>query len=257
MSAVLCVTNQKGGVAKTTTAAALLDGMASDGIDVFGIDMDPQGDLSSIVDPSRLAESSSELVLGTVSGHPASGSVFHSDRDSLVGLTSALADGSVGIDSLRSALESVCSPNQVAIIDTPPNADILTVLSLAAADYVLIPTTADRFGTMGVRHVIELIAGVDEQFGRESATEVGVVFTRYEALTRVHREFATAMTEQFEKVGIKVMPQRIGRSTAIVEAQAAAEPIYERAGRIWRGAIAQYRLLTQSVEVWMGLSGGQ
>ena len=139
MAVVIAITNQKGGVGKTTTCAAFCGGLTESGKSVLAIDLDPQGNLSFSlgVIPANILLSGCELELTGVG------------REYL----------------LREALSDVMDDYDYIMIDTPPALSILTINAYTAADKLIIPMIAEILSLQGIAQLKETIFAVKKYSG--------------------------------------------------------------------------------------------
>jgi len=154
---VIAVTNQKGGVAKTTTAVNLLAAFARRGLRCLLVDTDPQGNasVSSGISISQLETGIYEVLLGEADIESAI--VASNDQYDILPASPALAGAQVELLSfedkdhlLHKALQQVASNYDVILIDTPPSLNVLTINALAAATDVLIPVQCEYFALEGL-----------------------------------------------------------------------------------------------------------
>ncbi len=204
MSRVIVVANQKGGVGKTTTVANLGVALASDGLRVLLVDMDPQGALSATFgqDPYRLSVSVSHLLRDP--DRPVDGVLCSPRRRlQLLPAGSGLLTDDVHLwrqpdraHRLRRVLTPIRARWDFILIDTPPNLGILTANALTAADEVLIPVATEYLAMRGVRPLLDTIWGVRDRL-QPDLRLLGVVPTLYEprspaavqALQEIRRAF--------------------------------------------------------------------
>lgn len=215
--------NQKGGVGKTTSAAALAAGLANRGYKVIAVDLDPQCNLclSSGVDMLTVSKTLYDVFKGTaaVSDVIVPGLGYDIMPG---GLTLAAADmdfTQAGREYMLSeALEGVSERFDFAVVDTPPTLGILTTNALTAADGVIIPLTADVYALQGLNQLDGLIHNVKKYCNRGLCI-YGLLLTKYNDRQNVSK----AMREQVEaaaaQIGTKVFKTTIRESVAVREAQ--------------------------------------
>lgn len=196
--------NQKGGVGKTTTAAAVGMGLTLAGYRVLFVDADPQGNLTrmmatapgltlySIIKEGREAKAAVQTVTG--------GSIIPSDARLA---ERGILTGRGAEYTIKTALKPLASKFDVCIIDTPPTLGALTVTALAAADGVIVPTKADRFSVDGLRTFAGTVAAI-KQRTNPVLELLGVVVTAYNRNTNLNRAVLEALTAQAEQLGTKV-----------------------------------------------------
>ncbi|HEV2087159.1 MAG TPA: ParA family protein [Cryptosporangiaceae bacterium] len=229
MGRVLAVTNQKGGVGKTTTAVSLAAALAEAGLRVLLVDLDPQGNASSGVG------------VRVEPGRPTVYDVLVHDTDavdaieptSVRGLfclpaTADLAGAQIEMvtmlsreQRLRSALADVRDEFNVVLIDCPPSLDLLTVNALTAADGLLIPIQGEYYALEGLealRRNAELI----RSRLNPNLEVVGLVMTMLDGRTRLSQQVVAEVERHF---GPLVFEARIPRSVRLAEAPSHAQPI--------------------------------
>ena len=251
----LGLSNQKGGAAKTTTAAALASIYASRGLKVLCVDNDPQGHLSlqfgvDSLDPqSNLKATVSDLYIGKLKAHeiavPTGGiwlipaSVELAEREMLL---STMA----GTDlRLRVALEEARNHYDLIILDSPPNLGKLAVNVLTAAEYFLVPVD----GPWALRSVDTIV-----QLARQNAdiyklpTKFLGVFLTIVDRTRIMQSVREEVAQRYPEYLLK---SEIRRSTLAREAAALETPLPVYAAD--SGVAGDYRNLATEVAKRMGL----
>lgn len=215
--------NQKGGVGKTTSAAALAAGLKSRGFAVLAVDLDPQCNLclSSGVDMLTVAHTLYDVFKGEASV----------DDVIVPGLGYDIMPGGLALAAadmeftqtgreymLSEALEGVSGRYDYAVIDTPPTLGILTTNALTAADGVIIPLTADVYALQGMNQLDGLIGSV-KKYSNKALSIYGLLLTKYndrQNVSKALREQIEAAAGQF---GTKVFKATIRESVAVREAQ--------------------------------------
>ena len=245
---IIVIANQKGGVAKTTTASALYDGLkARWGLDACAVDLDTQANLTSLYAGREELGDAYALVHGRAARR-----AFYGASDSLAAIAAELQSG-LPPTALADAVADRCGGRDAVIIDTPPAKDALNLLALMAADRVVIPTSADRFGIEGVVGELAFIREVFELRGMEpSAGRVGVLVTNWRKTTRAHRTAAEDMDAELPSAGIHMFGTRIRQDTRIVNAQNERTPLLE-VGMLRRGAVNDYAIFIDELAAWLGL----
>jgi chromosome partitioning protein len=219
---VIAVTNQKGGVGKTTTAVNLAACLAEAGFDVLLLDMDPQANASAGLgvraqDP-RLT---SYGVLGGATGIAEATVPTAIEHLSLVPACPDLAGAVVELANadgneyvLEYALAGHLAGYDFVFMDCPPSLGVLTINALVAAREVLVPVQAEYYALEGLAALLETIGLVQEHLNPELEI-VGVVVTMYDGRTRLGREVAGEVREHLgERVFETVVPRNVRLSEA-------------------------------------------
>ena len=219
--------NQKGGVGKTTSAAALAAGLTNRGHKVVAVDLDPQCNLclSSGVDMLTVNKTLYDVFKGTAAVDDVI--VPGLGYDIIPGgLTLAAADmefsGQVGREEMLSvALESIYDKYDYAILDTPPMLGFLTMNALVSADGVIIPLTADVYALQGLNQLSGLIRNVQEYKARhkKELRIYGLLLTKYNDRQNVSKAMRDQVEAAAAQLETKVYRATIRESVAVREAQ--------------------------------------
>ncbi len=248
MPTIISVTNQKGGVGKTTTAVNVAYCLAREGKKVLLVDFDPQGNATSGlgVDKSRLEKTILDAVMGTVP----LGNVIVNTSVKNVWLAPAvpelanaeveLAKADKRFTRLKGLLEG--HPDfDFVIIDSPPSLSLLTVNSLIAANYVLLPVQAEFYAMEGLGQLLETMKLVRK--GMNPTLElVGVLVTMMDTRTVLSRQVLAEIQKHFPG---KVFETTIPRNVRIAEAPSHGEPVgkYDK----WSKGARAYKALTKEL----------
>jgi chromosome partitioning protein len=234
MGKIISVSNQKGGVGKTTTAVNVAAFMAEKGKRVLIIDIDPQANAGYGIgiNAEKNENTIYEVLIGTI---PLSKAVMQSDIERLFIVPSNIHLAGAQVDLLdmngkeyilRNALKDVRNQFDYIIIDCPPSLGILTLNSLAAADSVLIPLQCEYFALEGLNQLLRIIAMVQENLNRNLAIE-GVVLTMHDSRTNLSQQVVDDVREYFSN---RVFTTIIPRNIRLSEAPSFGKPIglYDR-----------------------------
>lgn len=246
----IVIANQKGGVAKTTTAVNLSAGLALKGRRTLLVDMDPQANATfALTGPHRPETTVYDLLIKDV---PFS-EVVQRTRQALLDILPSdinLAGAEVELIS-RVGGQTLLGTRLVEaadelhydyiIIDAPPSLGFLTINALAAADEVFIPVSASVFALNGIKMLENTITQVRRSLNRPTLKVTGVVCTMVEN-TNVSRDVVVATQEHF---GALVFQTIIPKNVKIEEAHSRVESIFTYAGDS-TGATA-YRELVEEV----------
>ncbi|MDU4215695.1 MAG: ParA family protein [Veillonella sp.] len=192
MGKVIAVTNQKGGVGKTTTSVNLSACLADAGKKVLLVDLDPQGNASSGL---GIEKDDLELCVHDV-----------------------LIDGET---MLKKALASVRDTYDFIVIDCPPSLGLLTLNAFTAADSVLIPIQSEFYALEGVSQLVKTITIVQQTSNKDLEIE-GVLLTMFDGRTNLSIQVADEVKKFF---GNKVYKTIIPRNVRLSEAPSYGEPI--------------------------------
>ena len=247
---VIAMTNQKGGVGKTTTTINLGAALAETGRKVLLVDFDPQGSASVGlgVNPHTLDNSIYNLLL--VRDVDIADVILETDVDGLdllpanIDLSAAevqLVSEVAREQTLRRVLRPVKDSYDVIIIDCAPSLGLLTVNALTAADHALIPLECEFFALRGVALLTDTITKVTERLNPDLEI-LGIVGTMYDGRTLHSREVLERVVEAF---GEKVFHTVIRRTVKFPETTVAGEPITTYASS--SPGAAAYRSLAREV----------
>ena len=225
---ILTLANQKGGVSKTTTAAALGQGLQLKGYKVLFIDLDPQGNLSYHLGADTLESPTIANVLeGTKTPEGAkqkaanAWEIIPSDHET------SLHQHSTPPQLLRERIEPIKNKYDFIIIDTPPTLSALTINAFVAADRVIIPTTASTYATQGI---IQLYQTIEQAQKLNPGLKLdGILLTRYTDRSIINRQIKKAIEALADKIGTKVYKTTIRQAIAVEEAQATKTALFEYA----------------------------
>lgn len=221
---ILTLSNQKGGVAKTSTSNALAAGLYNRNCKVLAVDLDPQCNLSFSCGVDML--NTEKTLFDVFKGNA-------EVRETIIplklgfdllpgGLTLAGADmdfTQTGREYMLSeALETVSGEYDFCIIDTPPTLGILTVNALTAADYVIVPMTADIYALQGLTQLNALIQNV-RRYCNKGLKIAGILLTRYNDRQIISKTLKTNIGQAAERLSTEVFKTYIREGVAVRETQ--------------------------------------
>ena len=236
---IIAIANQKGGVAKTTTTAAMAAGLKRKGYKVLVIDLDAQGNLTTNIGAETEGLATTyDVMKGTSTAEeaiqrqapcitPATFDILPADL--------ALASADMEFvqtgreHKLKKALAPVVEQYDFVLLDTPPTLGIMTTNAFFAADEVLIPAN----GFDGVKGIVNLVNSVNtaKEYGNANLKISGILLTRYNPRANIEqgiKELAEAVAHQIES---KVFHTFIRNSVMVDEAKANKKDIFSYDGK--------------------------
>ena len=247
MGKIISITNQKGGVGKTTTAVSLAYQLAEEGKKTLFVDIDPQanGTSSFGINKRSIQQSVYEVLIGACGIRDAIMTTKYPKVDVLptnMNLAGAEIE-MVSMDNreglLKAALNTVRHLYDYIIIDCPPSLSLLTLNALNASNSVIIPLQPEYLALEGVSQLVNTIKLVKKRYNPSLYIE-GVLLTMYDGRMNVTLQVANEIKKYF---GNKVYKTVIARNVRLSEAPSHGVPvqIYDRYSK---GALA-YREMTR------------
>lgn len=245
MSHILAITNQKGGVGKTTTAVNLAASLVATRRRVLLIDLDPQGNatMGSGVDKHDLALSMYDVLVANCTASQARVQNLEAGYDVLPAngdLTAAeveLMSVEHREQRLRQALKVVVNDYDYILIDCPPSLNMLTLNALVAADGVLIPMQCEYYALEGLSALLQTIGSI--QSGPNPALQIsGIIRTMYDPRNSLTGDVSDQLNQHF---GDKLFTSVIPRNVRLAEAPSYGLPVikYDKQSK---GALAYLAL---------------
>ncbi|MFH2137121.1 MAG: AAA family ATPase [Candidatus Omnitrophota bacterium] len=231
---IIAVTNQKGGVGKTTTAINLSAALAILGYRVLTIDMDPQGNSSDGlgINTNSLEDTIYNTLVNEV---PLSDIIIPHQLDnlfiapaniSLSGAETELASDITRPFKLRKALRAETDKYDYVLIDCPPSLGILTVNALVASTALLVPIEPNSYALKGMSMLMSTILKIKEDLEHYTSF-LGVLVNMFDPSITLHKSVADGITEYF--TARKIFNTRIYRSKKIPEAEMNGQHIHQYA----------------------------
>lgn len=231
MGKTIAITNQKGGVGKTTTAINLAAALAELGKKILVIDTDPQGNMTSGfgVNKNEVENTVYELMLGSCSTEEA---IIKNVKDGVDMIASNVNLAAVEIELidddnrnyvLKNEIEWVKDKYDYIIIDCPPSLSMLTVNAMTTADTVLVPIQCEYYALEGLSQLIHTVNLVKNGLNPELDLE-GVVFTMYDSRTNLSAQVVENVKANIQT---KVYQTVIPRNIRLAEAPSYGQPISE------------------------------
>lgn len=229
MSKVIAISNQKGGVGKTTTAINLSASLAASEVPTLLIDMDPQGNATSGVGIQKgsfkrglyhtlvLQEPLSNIVLGTELEHL---KLAPSDRN-LAGAEIELVDFEEREFTLKKILQAQSAKYEYVIIDCPPSLGLLTLNALTAANSILVPIQCEYFALEGVTELWDTLVRIRRSLNPSLAVE-GFLLTMFDERTNLANQVVSDLRDF---LGAQVFNTIIPRNIKLAEAPSHGKPI--------------------------------
>jgi len=251
MAKILAVTNQKGGVGKTTSAVNLAASLATLGQRVLLVDLDPQGNatMGCGVDKRSLRHTVYHVLLelaplAEVRQHSDSGKfdLLPANRE-LAGAEVELVDQPQRETRLKKALSAVTAEYDYVLIDCPPALNLLTVNGLTAADAVMIPMQCEYYALEGLSDLVNTIKKIRANLNPQLEIE-GLLRTMFDPRNTLAQQVSDQLKQHF---GSKVYDTVIPRNIRLAEAPSHGRPVlsYDRHSK---GALAYQNLAAEILQ---------
>jgi len=219
MGKVVTVSNQKGGVGKTTTIINLSYALSLLNKKILIIDLDPQGNATSGLG-IRLSDAQLTIYEVVMTKLNSKSAIIKKNGLSLIpsnihlsGATIELINETNREYKLLKAIEEIKEEYDYVFIDTPPSLGLLTINALAAADEVLIPVQCEFFALEGLSQLLKTIKRVQSVINNKLALN-GVILTMYDIRTNLSKEVYEEVKKYFEQ---KLYKTAIPRNVSVAE----------------------------------------
>lgn len=231
----ICFCNQKGGVAKSTSAYAMAVGLRDRGYKVLVIDLDPQGDLSYTPGLDDEEPTLYDVFKKTCSISDALKTSGGLDLLS-VGIEATAADMELASRTgreylLKRVIDEISGNYDFCVIDTHPSIALLTQNALTAADYVIIPMDAEIYSVRGMRQLGGFIKTIREETTNKSLKISGVLLTKYKERLRTTQILKDSIDNAAKELNTKAFKTHIRESAAVRETQILQTDIFSDAPR--------------------------
>lgn len=251
MGVIISIVNQKGGVAKTTTAINLAAAIGQKGKKVLLVDLDPQGNATSGIGINKreLKISTYDVIMGEARPEEAIIGTNYKNV-SILPATQTLAEGEIRLTAfknktlqLKKALLQIKDKYDIIIVDCLPSLGVLALNGLSACDRIIIPMQCEPYSLEGVAELLNTVKRV-KTTSNKNLQIMGIVFTMLDMRLTVNKDVVNQIKENFppEYIFKTVIP----RNVKISEAPSHGEPItyYDPASK---GAEAYKKLAAEVI----------
>jgi chromosome partitioning protein len=258
MTYIISIANEKGGVAKTTSAISIGAALVETGLEVLLVDMDPQANLSLAlgIESSKDQATAANVLLESISVRSAIRETGIPRLDIIpsgaeLGLVERFLPNRQGYETvLKNAFREESWPYDYILFDCPPFLGAVTLNAIMASDLLLMPTQTEFFSINALRNMMSLVRKVRSQ-GNPRLT-YRLLLTMYDRRNRIHRTLNEQLRTTFSS---GVFETTIETDTKLRESPIVGLPIIYHAPKS-RSAI-QYRALTQEILAYVKETNSQ
>jgi chromosome partitioning protein len=232
MAKVICISNQKGGVGKTTTSINLSSALSRLGKKLLLIDLDPQGNASSGLGLKK-HEIQDQNIYHVLIGEATLSEAIQATRENnlfvapatpdLVGAEIELYDAPQREYKLKAAINTVASQFDYVIVDCPPSLGLLTLNGLTAASSFLVPLQCEYYALEGLSQLLHT-AGLIKKNLNPSLHIEGIALTMFDTRNNLSHQVVSEIRTHF---GDKVFSSIIPRNVRLSEAPSHGQSIFE------------------------------
>lgn len=228
MEKIIAITNQKGGVGKTTTALSLINALRLRNYRVLGVDLDPQGSLgfSAGLDIEN-SDTVYEVMKGTAEVRDA---IVSTDLGDILPSNILLSTAELEFNApgreylLKNELDKVESRYDYIIIDTPPALNVLTINAYVASGALIIPMAPEILSLLGISQIRDTINTVKKYYNPDLRV-LGILLNKYNQRLTLNREVLELSAEIARRLDTKVFETKIRTSVTVAEAPAHGESV--------------------------------
>lgn len=229
MARVISISNQKGGVGKTTTTCSIAAGLKRRGYRVLAVDLDPQGNLGFSIGADT---ETSATIYDVLKGQVKTQFAIQKTPSMDVIISSILLSGieleftNTGREFLlREAFRPVLENYDYILIDTPPALGILTINAFTASDSIVVPMLSDIFSLQGIAQLYETVERV-KKYCNPHISIAGILLTRYNPRTLLSKEIRGTAELIAQDLHIRLFDSFIRSTVSASEAQSVQQDIF-------------------------------